>query len=1053
MSGSVFVHASGAARRGAALAAAREGTGRLFVVGARIESGRALVAELAIELGAVVDVEATTLDRLAASLARPALVRAGLTIANSLAVDTAAAQAVHALSSSLPRMGPLRATPGLPRALGRTLEELWAADLGAGNVAPFDGELAAVAAHVERTLASEKLATRSRVLELAIRAAQEHALADARVVMLDVPIATRLAGELAQAIARDCTCALFTVPRADARTLGRLAGLPIAEMDARTHGPAALAEALFTATRTKVGRDVLETIVARGEAAEAAEVSRRVLAEARRGTPLHRIAIALRKPELARASLEAAFRGAGIPLAQRRGARRPDPSGRALLALLACASEGLSARAFSSYLSFGALPDTASGEPPPASANLTSRAYDDEEEEGDDEATTVDPVRAPRGWEKLLVDAAVIGGDPERWRRRLSGLAEELRRRADEIDRTGGESHGVRRTIEELGALARFALPLLDDLAALPPRASLARYAELVAAIATRALGKPTRVLAVLAELAPRASSGEEVSLGDLGRLLASRLGSLETRPSPIGACLVTPDELRGASFEVVILPGLAERVFPARVPEDPLLPDSTRRAISPDLEDAHARAQNERLLLALAVGAAERRVIALASIATAEARARVPSVYFVELLGRSLGRVASGADVAAAMTRAVGAIGSADDAGRPSERTLARTRELAKLPHAEARGQANYVTERNPLLRSSLARAWRRAQPKLGASDGLVMGTSMRGRHPLAAHDPSRRAYSATALEGFTSCPLRFHLKSVLRLEPADDPAPLEALDPLVRGSITHEAQFLTLLALKNEGTLPLSEASLDAARTTLDRVFAALRTELVDRLVPAVPHVFHGELDTIEADLREWIVRLALETRWRPRYFELAFGLPLEAGRDPASRTEPAVLDEGITLRGAIDLVEENTETGALRATDHKTGSNYPIRGGGAFVVRGGQTLQPVLYALALGKLFPETPIEGGRLWYCTSKGEFAERSVPLDGEARERARELAAAIAEALDAGALPATPLDEKKCEYCDYRLACGPSAWERARQIPGANVEAVLPKLVALRRRP
>jgi ATP-dependent helicase/nuclease subunit B len=1052
MSASLFVHASGAARRGAARAAACEAGPRLVLVGARIEATRALAADLAIDLGALVDAEATTLDRLAAKLAEPALARAGLSIATTLAIDTAAAGAVHALSATLPRMGPLRATPGLPRAIGRTLEELWAADLAAGNVAPFDAELAAVAAHVERTLASEKLVPRSRVLEHAIDAVRSGALTDARVFFLDVAIARRLAGELAQAIARHAAGALFTVPHGDARTLGRLAGLEVGET-AAAHGTGALAEALFTAARAKVPEDVLETIVARGEAAEAAEVTRRVLAEARRGTPLHRIAVVLRKPELARASLEATFRGAGIPLAQRRGVRRPDPSGRALIALLTCASEGLSARAFSSYLSFGALPETASGAPPAASANAISRAYDDDDDDGDEELAQPETVRAPRGWERLLVDAAVIGGDPARWRRRLAGLAEELKRRADETDRTGGESHGVRRTIVELAALERFALPLLEDLAALPPRASLASYAERIGAIATRALARPTRALAVLAELAPRASSGEMVTLADLGRVLGPRLGSLESRPLTVGVSVVTPDELRGASFEVVILAGLAERVFPSRVPEDPLLPDGTRRALSPDLEDAHARAQNERLLFTLAVGAAERRVIALASIATAEARARVPSVYFVELLGRSLGRVASGVDVAAAMHRAVSAIAGADVAARPSERTVARVRELAKLPHDEARGMANHLTDRNPLLRSSLARAWRRVQPKLGPSDGLVLSGAQRARKPLAAHEPSARPYSATALESFTSCPLRFHLKSVLRLEPQDDPAPLEMLDPMVRGSIAHEAQFLTLIALKDAGLLPLDEANRHAARATLDEVFTALRRDLVDRLVPAVPHVFHGELDALEADLREWLVRLSEQVRWKPRYFELAFGLPMEAGRDPASRSEPAVLDEGITLRGAIDLVEENVETGALRATDHKTGSNYPIRGGGPLVVRGGQTLQPVLYALALSKLFPGASIDGGRLWYCTSKGEFAERSVPLDDDARSATRELAAAITEALEAGMLPATPLDDKKCEYCDYRLACGPDAWERSKQIPRANVETVLPKLVALRRRP
>jgi CRISPR/Cas system-associated exonuclease Cas4 (RecB family) len=484
-------------------------------------------------------------------------------------------------------------------------------------------------------------------------------------------------------------------------------------------------------------------------------------------------------------------------------------------------------------------------------------------------------------------------------------------------------------------------------------------------------------------------------------------------------------------------------------MPEDPLLPDATRRALSPELEDAHARAENERTLLALAVGAAERRVIALASIATSEGRPRVPSVYFVELLGRRLGRVASGADVGAAMASAVSAIGAPDRAARSSERTIALLRELATLPRDEARGRANHVTERNPFLRSALRRAWRLETPRLHRSDGLVQTDASDARAPLLAHDPGKRPYSATALESFAKCPLQFHMKSVLRLEPREEPVPLEEIDPLVRGSIFHEAQFLTLLALRDDPGAPSEKIPHGLA--TLERIFAALRADLVDRLVPAIPRVFHHALDGIEADLREWLVRVVSDPDWQPQYFELAFGLPGDDGRDPASRAEPIPLDEGITLRGAIDLVERSTDGTALRATDSKTGSSYPIRDG-RIVVRGGQTLQPVLYALALSKLFPDARVVGGRLWYCTSKGRFDEQTVPLDDDARASARALSAAITEALSRGALPAVPIDDKTCAFCDYALACGPRAWAQSTRLPQGELATRLPKLVALRGR-
>lgn len=120
----------------------------------------------------------------------------------------------------------------------------------------------------------------------------------------------------------------------------------------------------------------------------------------------------------------------------------PDPSGRALLALLRCAEEKLSARRFSEYLSLGQVPQADPEGAPPA-AVPSGRSFERAEGEtllpGEDKVPAssalhaapelLDPdapvtagrLRSPRKWEQLIVDAAVIGG-VDRWRRRLEGL-------------------------------------------------------------------------------------------------------------------------------------------------------------------------------------------------------------------------------------------------------------------------------------------------------------------------------------------------------------------------------------------------------------------------------------------------------------------------------------------------------------------------------------------------------------------------------------------------------------------------------------------------------
>src|SRR5207249_300551 len=96
-----------------------------------------------------------------------------------------------------------------------------------------------------------------------------------------------------------------------------------------------------------------------GEAREAVEIARAVQSAAARGIPFDRMAVLLRSPNDYREHLEEAFRRAEIPAFFARGTRRPDPAGRALLALLACAGEKLSARRFAEYLSLAQVPDAA----------------------------------------------------------------------------------------------------------------------------------------------------------------------------------------------------------------------------------------------------------------------------------------------------------------------------------------------------------------------------------------------------------------------------------------------------------------------------------------------------------------------------------------------------------------------------------------------------------------------------------------------------------------------------------------------------------------------
>ena len=139
-------------------------------------------------------------------------------------------------------------------------------------------------------------------------------------------------------------------------------------------------------------------------------------------------------------------------------------------------------------------------------------------------------LRAPRRWERLLVEAAVIGGR-ERWRRRIDGLANDLRLKVAELaDEDEARAAIVARTLEDLNAFAGYTLPLIELLDGLPASAHWGEWLDQLSALATRALRQPERVLSVLSELAPMASIGP-VTLEEVLSVLSDLLLEVAVLP------------------------------------------------------------------------------------------------------------------------------------------------------------------------------------------------------------------------------------------------------------------------------------------------------------------------------------------------------------------------------------------------------------------------------------------------------------------------------------------------------------------------------------------
>ena len=385
-------------------------------------------------------------------------------------------------------------------------------------------------------------------------------------------------------------------------------------------------------------------------------------------------------------------------------------------------------------------------------------------------------------------------------------------------------------------------------------------------------------------------------------------------------------------------------------------------------------------------------------------------------------------------------------DAIDEAEHDLALLESLFKRPEADTVGTARYLLSANAHLARALRFRANRWLKKFTYADGIVEPHA-EAKAALAKHTFEARSFSPTALQNYAACPYRFVLQAIHRLSAREEPAPLEELDPLQRGSLIHDVLFKFYGKLRAAGQLPVTVTNFDAALATLEQTLDEEAERYKDDLAPAIERVWQDGITSIKSDLREFLRLSKHDTTWVPAYFELAFGLPPDQKdkRDPRSDDQPLELSVGMKLRGSIDLIERRAD-GALRATDYKTGKK---RVKGDLVIGGGQTLQPVFYALAAEKLFPGERIDSGRLYFCTSAGEFEPVDVAFDAGAREAAAAVVSTIGRALSESFLPAAPA-KGACQYCDYLRVCGP--YEEHRTSKVKKQDRLLP-LVQLRRRP
>lgn len=329
------------------------------------------------------------------------------------------------------------------------------------------------------------------------------------------------------------------------------------------------------------------------------------------------------------------------------------------------------------------------------------------------------------------------------------------------------------------------------------------------------------------------------------------------------------------------------------------------------------------------------------------------------------------------------------------------------------------------------------RQEEALSEYDGWLDQDPTAESDALAA-ERSNRFISASQLELYATCGMKYYFSHVLKLRPKETAVfdRTRWLQPMEKGDLLHRIfrRYMELVTVG--GTQPAIHD-----RTCLNEITESVIGEF-NLLIPAPgPQVLAKECEEIRRDV-EIFYRKECTNTDQPCFFELELTL----GDGESIEVE---LPGGIRfrLRGFIDRMDR-IGPHQYRIIDYKTGGTSKYKPSEYF--SGGTQLQHALYSAAaeqwlrLSGRDPDAVVVEAEYVFPTERGRGDEvRRV------QNRREELAAVVSRLLasrNQGIYVPTK-DEKQCTWCDYQAVCGSHAnWMKVKRESEENAE-ILEKLL------
>ncbi|WP_161524699.1 PD-(D/E)XK nuclease family protein [Alteribacter lacisalsi] len=303
------------------------------------------------------------------------------------------------------------------------------------------------------------------------------------------------------------------------------------------------------------------------------------------------------------------------------------------------------------------------------------------------------------------------------------------------------------------------------------------------------------------------------------------------------------------------------------------------------------------------------------------------------------------------------------------------------------------------------------RKSTQFTAYEGRVEGLTEE-YDPLAG---STIIMSSSKLETLATCPYKYFLKDILKIEPEEEEEEdrYKWLDPAARGTLLHTVFERFYQELYDQG----KTAELDGTEDWLKQIASEELARLRKVLPPPSEVIFDLESREIYDACYIFLkVEESFSAGRKPVHFELSFGF-----RDQDPVTIPLSENRKLQVRGKIDRVDL-LEDGTYGTVDYKSGKPYGFDD--ELYFNGGRKLQHALYALAF-EMMDEAGskrVTQSHYLFPTEKGSGYQAARAYSDKKKEDLLQIIETLASFIKKGQFPFTENPED-CTFCEMREVC------------------------------